>query len=461
MKRLIVPIVAVLACMVACTDENIGSSLNDTRSVVIEDSSFTITGSSVSNAKVQSRTLTQLLGRISDAAYGTLTSEVVTQLMPALAIDTLNVTTETIDSCKLLLRIPASGGFTGDSLVPMRLAVYRLTKQLPSPIYSDFNPEGYYDASHPLAECAYSAATTTIGLYNTSTSTTYLELAVPMPVSIAKEMFNAYRKAPKQFASPKAFAELFPGFYIATSYGTGRVMNFTDTSFKTYYRRILKSSTGTDSIVDASQVYAAATPEVISNNVIRLDVAPAIKSAINAGQTIVMTPAGYELQVRFPLQEIIASYKSRIEGDLAMINSLSLELPVEEIKNSCGIAPPSHLLIVKTCKKDQFIAGNSLANDQDSFYAAYDAAHKRYTFDEMRDYIIDVIKNKGGVASEDDINLTIMPIDVTTYTNQSSYYSSGSTVTTKMAPAVMKPSMARIRLDKAKVKIVYNRQDLL
>ncbi len=461
MKKILVPVVLLFVCMIACTDENIGNSLNDTTTVIIEDSSFTITGNSVYNAKVQSRTITQLLGRISDNAYGNLSSEIVTQLMPALALDTTRVTVNTIDSCKLMLRIPETGGFTGDSLVPMRLTVYRLTKQLPNPIYSDFDPTGYYDPEAPIADCAYSVATTQIGVYNSQSTTSYLELAVTLPVEIAREIFTLYKTKPDAFVSPREFAEYFPGLYIASSYGTGRVMNFTDTGITAYYRHIYKSSTGTDSIVDGVQMYAAATPEIVSNNIINLNIAPSIKSAVAAGEAIVMTPAGYELRVHFPTQDILESYVKRSEGDLSMINSLALTLPVEEITNSCGIAPPANLLIVKTSQKDRFIAGDSLANDKDSFYATYDATNKCYSFSGMRAYILDIIKNRGGVASADDMDLTIMPVDVSTYTQSATYSSAASTVTTKIAPAVMTPSMARIRLDKAKIKIVYNKQSLL
>ena len=46
----------------SCTDETIGSSLTDTRTAIIEDSSFVLTGHSVPNQRVQARTSTQLVG---------------------------------------------------------------------------------------------------------------------------------------------------------------------------------------------------------------------------------------------------------------------------------------------------------------------------------------------------------------------------------------------------------------
>ena len=147
--------VILAACLLlglhACTDETIGVSITDSVSSIIEDSSFVITGHSVRNDRVQMRTSTKMLGKLQADGFGQLTAEAVTSWMPAVNIDTTGTRAEWIDSCRLKLRIPYRSGFTGDSLAPMRLNVYRLNKALPSPIYSDFDPTDYYDSSDLLA----------------------------------------------------------------------------------------------------------------------------------------------------------------------------------------------------------------------------------------------------------------------------------------------------------------------
>ena len=164
--------------------------------------------------------------------------------------------------------------------------------------------------------------------------------------------------------------------------------------------------------------------------------------------------------MHFPIQEIIDKFRSSSSDALAVINSLSLEIPAEEIENKYDIKPPKYLLLVKEGKKDEFFAGDSLVNNKNSFYATYNSTKKSYSFNGMRDYILDIINNKGGIATSEDINLVLTPIDVSTYTQQASYYTSASTVVTKIAPAVTLPSIARLRLDKAKIKIVYSRQSI-
>lgn len=444
-------IIAVAVVTASCADDTIGSSINDTRSGIIEDSSFTITGVTVANGSVRSRSSYQLIGRVTAVGYGTLKSDAVMQFMPSTTIETDGINAANIDSCHLNLTITA-GNFTGDSLAPMRMTAYRLTKQLPYPIYSDFNPDGYYDPAKPVGSVAYSAT----AIQQKTTTDVTRSVVMPLDVNLARELFNAYQANKANFETPEAFAQIFPGLYITNTYGEGHVMNFYETSIKVYYHKTLES--GKDTTLN--QTYAIVTPEVVYNNNISLDIDESILKRVDDGQAIVMSPAGLEVKLHFPAQEIIDLYNSRSADGISIINSLELEIPVEEITNEWNIAPPAYLLMTKDGYKETFFEKDSLTNNKDSFYASYNAFKKSYTFTGMRDYIINIIKNQNGIASSADINLTVTPIDVTSYTTTASYYTSASTIITKISPAVSKPAIARLRLDKAKARIVYSKQSL-
>ena len=441
----------------SCVDDTIGSSLTDTRAAIIEDSSFVITGHSVPNQRIMARTSTQLVGLLKADGYGMLSSEVVTQFIPSTIIDTMGVSADMIDSCRLMLTI-SPNGFTGDAQPPMRLSVYRLKEQLPTPLYSDFDPTDYYDESGLLGSNSYSPKSTVPVYYETSSGQIeYEAVYVPMPVSLAREIQTEYRQHPETFSSPTAFAKFFPGMYFKNSYGSGRVMNFVRTEFQVFYR---KRSTilETDTTTNNTATYMAATPETLQDNIISLDVDASVKQRVADGQAIILAPAGYEVQVRFPIQEIIDKFNTDVGDDLGVINKLELTIPVEDTGTAYDIAPPTNLLMVKTSKKDEFIAGDSLTNNKDSFYATYNSTKRAYVFSGLRAYIMNIIDNQGGAASDDDINLTITPVDVTTYTTQASYYQEARTVVTKIAPMVSAPAITRLRLDKAKVKITYSKQ---
>lgn len=459
--------VAALLGLSACTDESIGVSITDSVSSIIEDSSFVITGKSIRNDRVQMRTTSKMLGAITADGFGSVTAEAVTMWMPAMKIDTTGIKPEWIDSCRLKLRMPYRNGFTGDSLAPMRLNVYRLNKALPSPIYSDFDPTGYYNPSDLLASESYSPSSgwyEILESYVTGTLVydTVKVISVPVPVELGREMFNAYVNDPSKFASPKSFADIFPGIYITNSYGSGHVMNIKSTDFDVYYHKhvLLGDTAEVDSA--HTQTYLASTPEVVSNNIIRYDVDDQLSAMVNSGEAIIAAPAGYDVQLRFPIQDILDKFKANVGNSQAVINTLSLELPVSIPPTEYNIQPPTYLLMVKTSKKDTFINGDSLVNNKDSFYAIYDSSSKTYVFTGMRSFILNILNNQGGIATEDDFNFTITPVDVTNYTYSQSYsyyYSYATTsVVTKISPMVSRPAVVRLLLDKAKVKITYSKQ---
>lgn len=90
----------------ACDENNqstIGSSLVTSPVKIVVDSTFTLTGQSIRNQDIQSRTVRQLLGIIDAKEYGQFSSEIVTQFMSAMTFDTTGVKREYIDSIKLLL----------------------------------------------------------------------------------------------------------------------------------------------------------------------------------------------------------------------------------------------------------------------------------------------------------------------------------------------------------------------
>lgn len=438
----------------ACTDETIGTSLTDSKTAIIEDSNFTVTGRSVPITRIQAKTSTQLIGKIKADAYGTLQSNVVAQMMPSAEIDTSGVS---IDSCRMKFRIPASNGFTGDSLTPMRMSIYRLCKPLPSPMYSDFDPTRYYNTDDLLGSAAYSPQSA-ISDYDGETSQYYRAVYVPVKKEFALELIDKYRQSPETFKSLEKFQQYFPGIYIANSYGSGRMMNFYHTELEVFYTKHITSE-GLDTIVDDNQQsYLATAPETQQDNIIRLNIDSEVSKRVDAGQAIVMAPAGYEVQIQFPIDKIIQHFEDNIGSNLAVINDLEIEIPIDTIGTQYNIKPPANLLFVKTSQKDKFFAGDSLANYEDSFLATYNTSTKSYYIDEMRDYILQIYEENDGIATVDDINLTIVPVDITTYTSQTSYYNSATSTITKIAPQVSMPAIARLRLDKAKVKITFSKQ---
>ncbi|MDE6453999.1 MAG: DUF4270 domain-containing protein [Muribaculaceae bacterium] len=457
MKRfLLIPAAALALAFSACEDEStIGSSIVDDDLSIVVDSSFTISGQSVDIDAVQSRTLTQLIGRLESKGFGSLTSSVVTQFMPASVLDTVGITIADIDSLKLVLSM-GKNAYTGDSIVPMGIDVYRLNRELPSPIYSNFNPAEYYSPDDLLGSAIYSPAA--IGQSDSIAALAYRTIEVRMPKALAEEIFTAYKNNPSDFASPEVFTRnVFPGVYIANSYGNGRVSRITQTMMQMYYHRSFhNSATDRDTTIYSVGNYLAVTPEVVTNNNINLRMSENIQSMLDAGDKLMVAPAGVEVEMVFPAQEIIDSYRAG-KGDYSVVNTLSMTLPADTLSNPEGIPAPDYALLVLASKKEEFFASNSLPDNKTSFYAAYDRTNRCYTFSGLRQYIIDLMDKEQLTA--DDVTFRLCPVDVQFESTGSSYWDYGSTESA-VVPYVEGPAMVKISLDKAKISFTYSNQTI-
>lgn len=452
MKSIIYTIAALLmtALAVACTDSSeIGNSLADESVTIVVDTNFTVTGCTQRNAVVQSRTLSQLIGKLEANGYGSISSDFVGQLMPSLALDTTNITIADIDSVKLFMQLGKTN-FVGDSLVPMGLSVYRLTSDLPYPIYSNFNAEGCYDQNE-LAETVYTAST--LNEPDSIKKLSSIYTAMHLPLSLGRELFSAYLNNPGIFADPSAFAkDIFKGLYIKSSYGSGRVADFTTTSVRYYYHREeWNEDSARYETVKYVGDYFAVTPEVVVNNNIVYTPAKEIEERINNGEQLIVAPAGYEVELRFPAPEVLASY-SRYPDRLRVLNTVTLTIPAESIENEYDIAPPPYVLLVRKDKKDEFFAKNKLTDNINSFYASYDSNARAYVFNVMRPYILDLLKKDN--ITEDDYTFILTPVQINTEYSSGSYNS--TEVVSSIVPYVSKPAMTKIELDKAKIRLTFS-----
>lgn len=453
MKSLLYSLIigTVILAVASCEKGSVGASISQTEADVVMDSSFTVSGTSAATSRIASRSATQLLGAISSDDYGDLHSDFVTQFMPSNLIDTTGVTTDLIDSVKLVLRIP-TGGFTGDSIVPMGLTVYELTKQLPSPIYSDFVADDYYDSSNPIGSISYVA--TKLAVNDSLQNKSYRDVAVPLPVEFGRRIFSAFRANPEIFNNPTSFAEqVCPGFMVRSSFGSGRMMYISSDVVRFYYRKKGTKTDGSDTIYVRQSDYLSASPEVINNNIIELDMATSVESRIDAGQTIVQAPIGSDVKMKFPTLEIIKRCSELAESHLGVLNTVYLQIPADAIALSDSIKAPPYLLLIRNSEKDKFFSTGQIADEDDSYIAAYNSSQKMYIFQNMRDFIIGIVDNKG-LPDEDDCELVLTPVNVNTET----IATSSTSKITSITPYINAPAIARLKLDEAKLKIIFSAQ---
>ena len=448
--------IAATAMIGGCDDSvtTLGSSLVTDDTKIIIDSSFQLTGEPIVNNTLQSRTTTQLIGALTAKEYGSFASDFVSQFMSAMTIDTTGVALSDIDSVKLYMFF-LPDALTGDSLVPMGLKVYPLTRQLPSPIYSDFDPSGYYDESNCWTK--NTQIYTGNALYSDSAAAlSYRTVSVKLPLEFARKVYSEYKTNPSTFATPDAFCKFFPGLYIKNTFGSGRVINFNQSRINFYYRKHTQKTVNgvsRDTIINTSSTYMAVTPEVITNNIISMTVSDDLHAMAARREPILVAPAAYDVKLSFPAPQIISAYR-RNDVDMSVINTLTMSIPVQQITNSYNINPPANVLLVLARDKDSFFANNKITDDKTSFLASYNAETKTYDFNDMRAFLLNLLEKE--TISADDYTFILTPVDVTTETSSSGYYQIGTTYITGINPYISGPSMCRLNLKDTKIKFTYS-----
>ncbi len=454
MKR-VLPVLLAAAAMTACDDvPNVGNSLVDSETEVVKVSDFDVNGHSVLNPSVQTRNLVQVLGRIDATGYGRLEADFVTQFMPAAQLSS-SLTQENIDSIKALFFVP-NGSFVGDSLAPMGLEIYRLNKQLPSTIFSNFNPADYYSSSDLLATKMY--VCNALGQPDSIRNLSYRLIDVHLPVSLAHEFLSLYQTNPEAYQFPAQFARYFPGIYVRNSYGAGRVVEISSTQIRIYYHTTSVDSEGKEVINSFEGNYFAVTPEIILNNNLDFAISDALAQRIDGGEQIIVAPVGRDVEIQFPINEVISYYQQH-SGSLSVVNSLSFKIPVELIKNDYSIAPPANLLLVQSDKKEKFFLDNELVNNETSFYASYNSTDKCYIFSGMRNYLLKMLEKESIEPS--DYTFTLTPVTVVTESNTSnSYYGQTTQYVSSIDPYIGAPVMVKLDLDKAEINLTFAKQTI-
>lgn len=437
---------------VSCKEtSNIGTSLVQEELSVVVDSSFTVSGHSVALTAVRSRTTDQLLGSINVPGYGQLSSSVVTQFLSATTLDSA-FTAADVDSIVLNLQY-AIGGFIGDSVAPMGLSIHELTRALPSPIFSDFDPSGYYKSS-PMAQVVYNASTMES---DSLKALKVRSIRVKLPREFGQELFRAYEEHPEYYSTPELFnTNVFPGFYMANSFGSGRMTLVQRTTMRMHLRHISEDAAGKRDTITATHDYYMVTPEVLSNNNLQYSIDPALTARADQGAALMVAPCGYETELVFPTREIIATFRGA-PGDIKLVNSLSFSIPTDSISNDYNVGVPPYALLVRKDKREEFFAGNQLPDNISSFYASYDSTNKRYSFASMRGYLTEMLEKE--TVTEDDCTFILCPVMVNfEQTTNTSYYGTTTSVESSIVPYVMSPAMVELRLDKSKINFTYSLQ---
>lgn len=236
------------------------------------------------------------------------------------------------------------------------------------------------------------------------------------------------------------------------------MIEISSTIMRMYYHTTTTDSQGKEKITRHQGSYYAVTPEIVLNNNLSYTISDDLRQRIDKGEDIIVAPVGRDIELQFPIKEIIDHYNAN-SGSLAVVNSLSFDIPAEKITNDYGIQPPKDLLLILSDKKEDFFLRSELNNNVTSFYASYDSANRRYRFSGMREYLLEMLK-KTDITPED-YTFTLTPVNIETETNTSnSYYGSSTTYVSAINPYIGAPTMVKLDIPKSKITLTFSKQTL-
>lgn len=390
---------------ISCDDttDNIGSSLIDNADKLnITTDTFTVATRSIVADSVLSRNTTGSLGKVRDPETGTyLTSNFTTQFYSPEnfsfpekdSIKSLDANGEiTADSCDISLYYTT---YYGDSLAPMKLSAYELSKPIEETdhMYTNFNPEnGYVDLKK---SAKVSKVYTMVDLNvdeSTRSSSEYLpSIRIPLKKEFGASIMKAYYKNPEIFKNSYNFIhQLVPGFYFKTAGGIGSMAYISLSQLNVYFRyktqTTLSDGTRKDTIFTTVAAFPG-TEEVLQTTDIVYD-KDAIRNLVNDKScTYIKSPAGIFTEMQLPVNEIVEKQYIGTDGNVYShrndtINTAEVVLQrindTHDSKYNLGI--PQTLLMVPKAEMYSFFEKNKIADYKTSFLATYDKSKNNYTF---------------------------------------------------------------------------------
>lgn len=389
------------------------------------------------------------VGEIPNKEYGMIRSEYLTQLYcpPGFKFAETPIDGK-IDSVFLSLYYTS---YTGDSIAPISVEAYRLSKALPFSKYT-ISDVSEYASDEMLGKVSYYA-----GRGHGKTTGGETVVAIPLPVELGQDIYDRSVKGDAVFASQAAFDKYFPGVYVTTGAGTGSILRVLRTALTMQFKaeRTVKTSDGKrdSTIIVSTHQQLSHTSEVPqlsrfeNGGLDRLIATPASDNV-----SYIKSPAGVVTELTIPTVAIKKTLDEAASDVERVINSVPLILYGEpQGSGEYDLALPANLILLPKDSVARFFEQE--LTEVNSPYTTYISTRTTtgstsYIFGNIASLI-----NRHISANPDkDLVLRVIPVDRTTSSTSSS---SSETVSTSISNLVL-PSAVKLSFsgDKGKIKVI-------
>ncbi|MEA5128897.1 MAG: DUF4270 domain-containing protein [Proteiniphilum sp.] len=446
-------IIAIVALSAASCNENldqIGFTIQpDQDRLAIGIDTLKLQARTIQVDSIFSKTQYPVLGEYTDPVFGSIKSEYIGEFYFSEGAGFYDGAI--IDSVRVQL---AYTTMMGDSLSPMGLSVYEVTKSLQGiSNYSHIDPTEYADMSAPLGTQTFTGKNSTYRTEtssSTGTSYTVYEINVMLPNALGEKFLSEYKKdGHGQLVNVDEFRKFFPGLYFTTTFGKSTILNISLTSLLVHYNYLDKggSSIGEDT-TRTSTMALHITPEVTQINHIQNKSEQLLEE--NSDYAYVKSPAGVITEITFPLSEMKEKLKSQA---LNLANFTIYAMPDPDENSMVKLSPPNYLLLVNKDSLAGFFENRKLRDNVTSFLSSgFDTSTYSYQFGNISTMINHYNEKLGEGSGEFDLVYYLIPVDATYVTQQSGYYGSTTSVLTTLQHQ-MWPTAARLDKREGNLKL--------
>lgn len=409
--------IALLSCNDTLSD--LGVSIQpDGDKLTVGTDTLTLNAKTVQVESINAKTDKPVLGEYLDSIFGSVKSDYVGEFyFPAGKTFPNN---SIIDSVRLFVSYTT---WTGDSLAPMQLSVYRLNKQLPQKgTTTDFNISSYINPN-PIGQQVFTAKNNTYYTqFDGTDSLNIYNIIVDFPISLGEEFLAESKKTDSKLKDTESLREFFPGLFMTTTFGNSTMINVELTSFviNYHYNDVGGSSTGQDTIRNA-ELPLYITPEVTQLSTIQNKNADLL--APNANLTYIKSPAGVNTEIVFPLSQVA----DQLESQALNLANFKVQAvpPVDNGSFHLNAAP--YLLLINKDSLSSFFQKKTLPNSVTTFYAAFNSTTYAYDFGNISAMVNHYKEKNNGTIK--DLTYLLVPVSITQQTSQDAYGNQTSVLT--------------------------------
>ena len=278
----------------------------------------------------------------------------------------------------------------GDKNNPIKVEVLPLSRnddkllKESEKLYTDTDlKERFVDeGQQPVATKVFTATDYTLSEAQRASSSYTNYVRIVLDQKIGDEIMEAYYTKPSSFSDSWHFIrEVCAGYLFLPAGGTGTMLNLQVCTMNINF----SYKDETDNTVAALCRFAA-TPEVIQCTQFKSnDLSELIESMNASGSdaTMLKTPAGICTELTLPINDIYRGHENDSISRAALTLTRFNNQDDDAKDDAYALGIPKNVLLVRKQNVDSFFENQQVADQQQSFTAAFLQAYNSYTFDNL------------------------------------------------------------------------------